>query len=78
MSLGAEVIALNKNLYCRHVSPEAREVVEKTFIYNDEFIRRRVAAQVNRDVHLEEVLKHHFDSINYANSEISKQEESDL
>lgn len=72
------MIALNKNLYCRHASPEAREVVEKTFIYNDEFIRRRVAAHVNRDVHLEEVLKHHFDSITYAHSEINKQEEADL
>lgn len=71
------MIALNKNLFCRHVGPEAREVVEKTFIYDDEFIRRRVAARVNRDVHLEEVLKHYFDTMAYANSAISQEEHSE-
>ena len=60
VSLGAEAIALNKDIYCRHVSKAALEVVEKTFLYNHAFISRRLRERVSRDVHLEEVLRHVF------------------
>ena len=77
MSLGAEVIALNKDYYCRHVAEEAKEVAERTFIYDDPFIKSRMGANVNRDVHLEEVLKHYFDTMDFARSEMSKLGQSD-
>ncbi|KAL8585555.1 hypothetical protein ACOMHN_046215 [Nucella lapillus] len=72
VSLGAEVIALNKDFYCRHAAKEAKEVAEKTFIYDDVFIQRRLRERVNRDVHLEEVLKHYFLKVAQVKSEMSK------
>ncbi|XP_070173150.1 uncharacterized protein [Littorina saxatilis] len=72
VSLGAEVIALNKDFYCRHAAKEAKEVSDKTFIYDDNFIKRRVRERVNRDVHLEEVLNHYFHKVTMATSELCR------